>query len=79
MKTLVDQLIKEHKAIQKEYINYVLDRKGMCKDNEIKTRNDAKIFLEDIDLNDQYEATVWESGYLSWYHDAIQKVKELLS
>jgi hypothetical protein len=58
---LIKTLEKKYHNTQNEYSKYVLDRKELCKDNEIKTKQDARRFLDDIDTEGDFENSIRES------------------
>ena len=66
---------KYYKDTQKCYAKYVLLRSEVCDNNDIKTQVEAIRFLDDIDIEGDYENCMRESWYLSWYLQALEQIQ----
>ena len=79
LQKLRDEMQGNYDDTIKEYIDYVLQRSEVCSDQKIKTKRDARNYLQDIDIDWEYESTMREAGYLSGYNDGICLVDRILS
>lgn len=76
MKNLLKFLNKKYNFHFKDVIEYIRNRKWVCKDCDILTKHDVKMFLSNFEPADQYENTAFDSGFLIGFRTAIGEVEK---
>lgn len=70
-KDYYNRIKQYHKKCEEDFIDSILNRKEFCDSFWIKTKKDAKEYLNDVFITNNTYLSYWESWYISWLKDII--------